>query len=222
MHKYLLEHLFGWNFKTRKSNSKGGILGHVEAFYAGVENTERGSLHAHFEIWMMGALNPSELHSCLKNDKEFDTRFFQYLESIIKQDLPDNDVIIKDDYEPHIMRPPQINFSNMDDDTLSLLDTEIYKCGEKVQQHSCHEVCYKYQTNNSKCRFEFPHEIIPESYFDNNTNSIFLKCLDSTINYYNPYILIYCCHNHDLCCILSEKAAKAGMFYITDYITKWN
>ena len=108
----------------------------------------------------------------------------------------------------------------MDDDTLSLLDTEIYKCGEKLQRHSCHEVCYKYQTNNSKCHFEFPHEIIPESYFDNDTDSIFLKCLDSTINYYNPYILIYCRHNHDLRCISSGKAAKAGMFYITDYITK--
>ena len=99
----LIEHLFGWDFKTRKSNSKGGILGHVEAFYAGVENTERGRLHAHFEIWMTGALNPSELHSHLKKDKEFDTRFFQYLESIIKQNLPNNDIIIEDDYEPRIM-----------------------------------------------------------------------------------------------------------------------
>ena len=89
-----------------------------------------------------------------------------------------------------------------------------------MQRHHCHEVCHKYRTNSTTCRFEFPHDIVPYSYFDSDTNSIFLKCLDPMINYYNPYILIYCRHNHDLRCILSGKAAKAGMFYITDYITK--
>ncbi|KAI6008498.1 hypothetical protein EDC04DRAFT_2965114, partial [Pisolithus marmoratus] len=43
---------------------------------------------------------------------------------------------------------------------------------------------------------------------------------DGTINYFNPYILVFCCHNHDLKCILSGKSAKAAMFYISDYITK--
>ena len=45
-------------------------------------------------------------------------------------------------------------------------------------------------------------------------------CHDSTVNYFNPYILVFCQHNHDLKCILSGKAAKASSFYITDYITK--
>ena len=40
------------------------------------------------------------------------------------------------------------------------------------------------------------------------------------VNYFNRYILVYCRHNHDLKCILSGKAAKAAMCYITDYITK--
>ena len=31
---------------------------------------------------------------------------------------------------------------------------------------------------------------------------------------------MYCHHNHDIKCILSGKAAKAAMFYITDYTTK--
>jgi len=45
-------------------------------------------------------------------------------------------------------------------------------------------------------------------------------CHDATINFFNPYILVFCRHNHDIKCILSGKAAKAAMFYITDYITK--
>jgi len=66
----------------------------------------------------------------------------------------------------------------------------------------------------------FPHEIIDKSYFDNKTKSVFLVCHDATINFFNPYILVFCHHNHDIKCILSGKAAKAAMFYITDYITK--
>ncbi|KIJ25885.1 hypothetical protein M422DRAFT_142274, partial [Sphaerobolus stellatus SS14] len=55
---------------------------------------------------------------------------------------------------------------------------------------------------------------------DSETNSVVLLCRDSTVNYHNAYILVFCRHNHDLRCILSGKAAKAAMFYITDYITK--
>ena len=45
-------------------------------------------------------------------------------------------------------------------------------------------------------------------------------CHDGTVNNFNPYILVCCRHNHDLKCILSGKAAKAAMFYLSDYITK--
>ena len=80
-------------------------------------------------------------------------------------------------------------------------------------------VCHKYG-NDDKCRFLFPHEIVESSYFNQDSNSVVLKCLDSMVNYFNRYILVYCHHNHDLKCILSGKAAKAAMCYITDYITK--
>ncbi|THU97064.1 hypothetical protein K435DRAFT_574078, partial [Dendrothele bispora CBS 962.96] len=49
---------------------------------------------------------------------------------------------------------------------------------------------------------------------------IYLPILDPDINFHNPYILVFTRHNHDLKCILSGKAAKAAMFYISDYITK--
>ena len=52
------------------------------------------------------------------------------------------------------------------------------------------------------------------------TNFVVIKCLDSMVNYFNWYVLVYCHHNHDIKCILSGKAAKAAMFYITDYTTK--
>jgi hypothetical protein len=88
-----------------------------------------------------------------------------------------------------------------------------------LQRHVCHDVCHKYG-HAETCHFLFPHEIVKSSWFDSDTNSLYLLCLDPNINYHNPFILVYCHHNHDLKCILSGKAAKAAMFYITDYITK--
>ena len=98
------------------------------------------------------------------------------------------------------------------------MESEVKKVGEILQRHNCRPVCYYGNTNN--CRFLFPHEVEPLSYFDSETNSIILKCLDGMVNYFNRYILVYCRHNHNLKCILSGKAAKAAMCFITDYITK--
>ncbi|KAG1725520.1 hypothetical protein EDB19DRAFT_1594951, partial [Suillus lakei] len=58
------------------------------------------------------------------------------------------------------------------------------------------------------------------SYFDPKTNSIVLICQDENVNYFNPYFLVFCRHNHNIKCILSGKGVKAAMFYISDYIMK--
>ena len=68
-------------------------------------------------------------------------------------------------------------------------ETDLNKCGEKLQQHECQAVCHK-SGNENKCCFNFPHEIVVEqSSLDEKTNSLILKCLDGNVNYYNPYIL---------------------------------
>ncbi|KAG2143481.1 uncharacterized protein EDB93DRAFT_1042606, partial [Suillus bovinus] len=95
----------------------------------------------------------------------------------------------------------------------------VKQCGEALQQHTCRAVCHKYGNDNT-CQFLFPHEIVERSFFKAATNSVIFKCRDGTVNYFNPNILVFCRHNHDLRCILSGKSAKAVMFYISDYITK--
>ncbi|TFK20678.1 hypothetical protein FA15DRAFT_554103, partial [Coprinopsis marcescibilis] len=101
----------------------------------------------------------------------------------------------------------------------SVMATEVKKSGKALQRHTCRDVCHKYG-NHDRCRFLYPHEIVEASNFDPKTNTVALLCRDSTVNYFNPYILVFCRHNNDLKCILSSRSAKAAMFYITDYITK--
>jgi hypothetical protein len=146
---------------------------------------------------------------------------------IIHHHLLDIELDMDPSFEPRIQRPPAPLELSLDSDTPqslpneweSVMATEIKFCGEVLQHHQCHHVCHKY-SNDNQCCFLFPHEVVEASYFDPESNSVVLMCRDSTVNYFNPDILVFCRHNHNLKSILSGKAAKAAMFYITDYITK--
>ena len=219
----IFRYMFGWDYEKQESTPSGGILGKLEAFYGSSEFTDRGMLHGHFLLWLLGGLNPSEVHQKMRDDPGFQDRFFAYFEDIIHHHLPDIDQEVDKSFEPRTERPP--NPPGLDarlellDEWESVFCTQIKMCGEVLQRHECRKVCHKYG-NDDRCRFLFPHEVIEASHFDPDTNSIFLLCRDGTVNYFNPYLLVFCRHNHDIKCILSGKAAKAAMFYITDYITK--
>jgi hypothetical protein len=221
----VFEYLFGWDYSAHKSCKRGGILGHLRAFYGTSEFTERGSLHGHFLIWLVGGSNPNDIHRRLKEEPGFESRFFEYFEDIIQHHLPDVEISVDKGYEPRIERPPIPPKTTSAISAAALqewhvfMNSEVKKLGEVLQRHVCKPVCHKYG-NVDKCRFLFPHDIVPDSHFDSETNSVVLKCLDGMVNYFNRYILVYCRHNHDIKCILSGKAAKAAMYYITDYITK--
>ncbi len=96
---------------------------------------------------------------------------------------------------------------------------DVRNCAEVLQCHGCQNVCHKYGHVND-CHFQFPHDYVENSFFDEKTNSVVMKCLDGNVNYYNRHLLTSTRHNHDIKNILSGKSAKAAMFYITDYITK--
>ena len=145
-------------------------------------------------------------------------------EQLIKFTPDNGDIVIDPNYKPRIECPPrppspsQLILNELDTwESAFVTQVKIY--GEALQRHVCRPVCHKYG-NDDRCRFLFPHEVVEASYFDPDSQSIMLMCRDSTVNYFNPHILVFCRHNHDLKCILSGKAAKASSFYITDYITK--
>lgn len=228
----VFRYLLGWDYHRGASTPAGGILGKLRAFYGTSEFTERGCLHGHFLIWLVGGVNPNELHKRLEGNIEYQKQFFSYFESIIHHELPPVEVEVEATYEPRAERPPLVpeipaNLPKSDDSNAidilnewdTVLATQIKMCGEVLQRHVCRAVCHKYG-NDNRCRFLFPHEIVDASYYDPETKSVVLLCRDGNVNYFNPYILVFCRHNHDIKCILSGKGAKAAMFYLSDYITK--
>lgn len=145
----IFKHLFGWDFDNECSSDEGGILGKLQAFYGSSEFTDWGSLHGHFLLWLLGGMNPQDLHAKLHDNKAFQKQFFEFFEDIIHCHLPEVDVDIPSGYEPRVECPP-LPPSSTDDpiDILNAWDsvfvTEIKKCREVLQQHSCHNVCHKY------------------------------------------------------------------------------
>jgi hypothetical protein len=219
--RMFFKHLLGYDMDS--GESMGGILGHVLAHYGKAECTGRGNLHCHHLIWLLGGLNPSDIHNKLDNNQEFQTRFFAFWEQIIKHDTPLKGVEISPSFDPRSERPPHVG----SEEWFKGFDQDVSACAEALQRHEHREICSKYQNNVSHlpiserpCRFQFPHDIVPESRYDPVTKSIVFACRDATMNYYNPYILVICRHNHDIKCILSGKSAKAGLMYITNYVTK--
>jgi len=75
----IFEHLFGWAFDRRDCKPNGGILGHLKTWSGTVELTERGSFHGHFLIWLLGGMNPSDIHLRLQKDFEFELFLFLFI-----------------------------------------------------------------------------------------------------------------------------------------------
>ena len=135
----VFQHLFGWDYDKRKSSRDGGVLGHIQAFYGTCEFTERGSFHGHFLIWLLGGLNPNQIHQRLKNDLEFKNRFFKFFEDIIQHHLPDVDIAVDTAYEPRVERPPSPPTVSPNISARELyewrmfMESEVKKLGEILQ-----------------------------------------------------------------------------------------
>ena len=98
-------------------------------------------------------------------------------------------------YEPCIENPPHLP-EETDPKKLTdwkkIMYSETKVLGEILQYHKCMKVYHKYE-NEDQCWFQFPHDIEPESYFDANTNSAILKCIDSMVNHFNKHIQYTVC-----------------------------
>lgn len=204
----IMECLFGWDFERRWPTEEGGMLGHIRSFYGTCEVTECGSYQIHFLIMLHGGLNPIDVHA-----KK--TQFFSFFKDIIWHDLPmDLDFDAKGN--PKAECPPHVPGPDVSEEELEhflqVFEWDVKYCGEQLQCHHHRSVCNKYIHNS--CRFQFPHEFVVESYFDVKTNSVILACCDQMVNYYKEWVLVVCCFNHDLRCILSGKSCKAATFYI--------
>ena len=125
----------------RDCKPNGGILGHLKAWTGTVELTERGSFHGHFFIWLLGGMDPSDIHLQLQIDFEFEKHFFSYFENISCHSLPNVDYYLDTKFKPRIQWPPIIPEDFNEEDIIKEWSEEfiyeIKSCGDVLQRHVC-------------------------------------------------------------------------------------
>jgi hypothetical protein len=180
-------------------------------------------------VWLEGGLNPNEIKDrVLQNDEyDFKERLLRYLEDTISTCIPEypqeEPVLPQEGAHPCSTRG--VNFRKVRDDLLQTMrEKDIHSLAKKCQTHRHSKTCWKYwrgPPEPKECRFDLDEKNVhPISFTDPETGEITLKCLDGLVNHFNTTILEAVRCNMDIKFIGSGPAAKAILYYITDYITK--
>ncbi|KAK7022630.1 hypothetical protein R3P38DRAFT_2416132, partial [Favolaschia claudopus] len=215
-----------------------GVFGLCNGYYAMVEAQGRGTLHCHMLVWIIGNPSPQALRDSIAGDPAFKTSVFAWLESIIKCELPgmteprvENtpDDANKPKWpagwvNPQYSRGPDIDSLGRDefDDAFQKTVTDL---AIECNWHEHRATCWKHlkpgqPRNDTSCRMRIDGTTRGHTSIDEETQSIMLRRLHPRINNYNEVVLFLLRCNIDIKYIGSGEAAKALVFYITDYITK--
>ncbi|KZV75924.1 hypothetical protein PENSPDRAFT_570654, partial [Peniophora sp. CONT] len=220
-----------------------GLFGMSDGYFGSVEAQGRGSLHCHMLIWLRGNLSPQDVRDRMGSDPAFKERMFGWLENVIKCELPGMLSVLKptpgEELEnpakyvndnPKLDLPPRIPNPS----TMTAAEREDFE--ERFQRfvtdlacvynwHTHHHTCWKYlkpgqSKTDANCRMRMSGKTQPFTEIDEETGSILLRRLHPWINNFNDVVLFLLQSNMDIKYIGSGPAAKALVYYITDYITK--
>ncbi|KAJ7086496.1 hypothetical protein C8R44DRAFT_650865, partial [Mycena epipterygia] len=222
---------------TRRPPTKTACFGRCSAYYGMVEAQGRGTLHCHMLVWIEGNPTPQNLRDRMSTEPAFKNDMFRWLESIIKCELPSDSVVVEEKDGP--LLPPKMPKEWVDPRSNKLPKVEAMTDAEfeeafkqtveelviKSNWHVHKNTCWKYlkpgeQHNDSTCRMRITGEVNPLTKLDEDTESIILRRLHPRINNYNQFVMFLLRCNMDIKYIGSGEAAKALVYYVTDYITK--
>lgn len=218
--KAFLKYLLGC--EDDPSRNTVGVVNIVEALYHVVEAQNKGTLHCHMLVWVLGGLDPMQLKERIlaKQDVAFEEKLISYLDDTISTDIPpdpDSSVFVSSCiHKPGAVRGPDPALS---EDYGTRRDRDLHFLVPDCQTHVHTSSCYKYSKN--ECRYKLdPKNYVPKTYVDRLTGELTYRVLNGMINPYNRTILSVLRCNMDIKFIGSGPAAQAIVHYITDYITK--
>ncbi|KAJ7733451.1 hypothetical protein B0H16DRAFT_1222953, partial [Mycena metata] len=226
--KAFIKCILGYDGKS-DDDDEGGILGVVKAYYGTVEAQGRGTLHCHMMVWVAGGMNPNQIkEKALENggNLEFQKRLIQFLDDTISTAIPpDPEPELEtplSKFHPCATRGPGPGIPP--DKEESAEQKDLHNLAERCQRHRHTGTCYKFWHGHptpKECRFDLDKDNeSPLSVFDPETGSFELRTLDGLVNNFNETMLRAIRCNMDIKFIGSGPAAKAILYYITDYITK--
>ncbi|KAK7038370.1 hypothetical protein R3P38DRAFT_2417563, partial [Favolaschia claudopus] len=223
--------------KYNPTSDASGLFGKCTAYYAMIEAQGRGTLHCHMLIWLAGNPSPQELRDRMAADSNYKCAMFQWLESIISCELPSTKEVVKelngpipppkmpsDWIDPRLHKKPDVRTMSENEFQAAFLTT-VEDLVIKSNWHVHKPTCWKYLKvgqphNDSTCRMRIDGSVHPVTHLDPETESIILRRLHPRINNFNQLVMFLLRCNMDIKYIGSGEAAKALIYYVTDYITK--
>lgn len=214
-----------------------GYFGKCKAYYGMVEAQGRGTLHCHMLIWLDGNPSPMDLRERLRTNEDFKSDLFRWLEFNICTHIPgseNQDANIQSSntvrpdppvLDPRLASQPRVaDFDNEEDFELAFqmfVKDLVLTCNWHEHTHTC----WKHLKNDephddAHCRMRINGQTRSLTEIDPETESILLRRLHPRINNFNELVIFLMQCNMDIKYIGSGEAAKALVYYITDYITK--
>ncbi|KDR72120.1 hypothetical protein GALMADRAFT_24825, partial [Galerina marginata CBS 339.88] len=218
-----------------------GLFGFCEAYYGAVEAQGKGTLHVHMLVWLRGHLSPQKLQDAILSSDDYKKKVVDWLESIIMNEFPvvsetrNNEpsrairVRSSDLGVPHpgtIKGPSLTILQNVSEDQFWMAyHDNIIQLLHEYNWHVHNATCWKnLKPNQDKtaknCRMRMDGVLHQETYMDPLTGAIQLRRLHPAIASYNDLATFLMKCNLNIQFIGSGDAAKAYMYYVTDYITK--
>ena len=217
-----------------------GLLGKCSAYYGTVESQARGTLHCHMLVWLHGHPNPQRMRDLMDRSLDYQRDMFVWLESLIRCELLGTTMTVTEPSGTQLQRPkfsertgyihpstqlgPSID--NVDENKFPLhFSSSVNDLVQQCNWHNHTDTCWKYlrrgdKRNDANCRMRIDGSTRDTTATDPDTGSILLRRLHPRIANYNDVIIFLLRANMDIKHIGSGEAAKALIYYITDYITK--
>ncbi|KIJ58691.1 hypothetical protein HYDPIDRAFT_33934 [Hydnomerulius pinastri MD-312] len=225
---------------VRADASGPGVFGFCEAYYGMVEAQGRGMLHCHLLLWLRGNPNPQLLRDRITSDQRYREDVIGWLEANIKCELPDMTVPLVEDagqqterprrqvgeLDPQVEEPPNIDEIPLDE-FKDVFRSFVRDLAIACNWHEHTDTCWKHlrprePKDDQHCRMHINGSTRALTEVDPETQSILLRRFHPRINNFHDLVIFLLQCNMDIKYIGSGEAAKALVFYVTDYITKSN
>lgn len=223
----------------RYGRNEPGLYGQCDAYFGTVEAQGKGTLHCHMLIWLKGHLSPRLLREAMHSSDEYREKTFKWLESIIKCELPEDPhseaiaqresrVRSKELGDPHpgtqlpqILTASRSNYTQFWNEVRGDLRQLLNEYSWHVHQSTCWKYLRRCQEKkDSNCRMGMDGVMHMKTFLDPETGSIVLRRRHPMIAPYSDVVVYLLRCNMDIKFIGSGHAARAFIYYVTDYITK--
>ncbi len=197
-------------------------------------------------IWLEGHLSPQKLRDAMASSEVYRDKMFRWVESVIKCELPGVEEVIPEQLgkpsprpkrseetgnpHPGVIPAPSIHAFERHEEFHSAYQAFVCDLIKEYSWHEHRSTCFKYVEKgtiptdpgrrDALCRMRIDGSTRARTELDTETGAILLRRLQGRVANYNDVVVFLMKCNMDIKHIGSGEAAKALLYYVTDYITK--